>query len=57
MHPTSSTHIPFRSAVLAGVAGPLLALVIGVGAVVAAETGPYAGAGGFSPPSISSLSR
>jgi hypothetical protein len=57
MHRSSSTHIPFRSAVLAGIAGPLVALVIGAGAVVAAETGPYAGSGGFSPPSISSLAR
>jgi hypothetical protein len=57
MRTNSTAHIPFRSAVLAGIAGPLLALVVGVGAIVAAETGPYGGDGGFSPPSISALSR
>lgn len=48
----STSTVPFRSAVLAGVAGPLLALVVGVGAVVAAETSPYAGPSGFHPPAI-----
>jgi hypothetical protein len=44
--------VSFRAAALAGLAGPLLALVVGVGAVVAAETSPYVGAHGFVPPAV-----
>lgn len=49
-HPTPT--VSFRAAVLAGLAGPLLALVVGAGAVVAAETGPYVGDHGFVPPAL-----
>jgi hypothetical protein len=56
MHRSSTAHIPLRSALLVGPRAAPRARV-GVGAVVAAETGPSAGAGGFSPPGVSSLSR
>ncbi|WP_210494655.1 hypothetical protein [Patulibacter sp. SYSU D01012] len=48
--PPTTAAIPLRSAVVAGLAGPVLALALGVGVVAAAATSPYAGDHGFVAP-------